>query len=160
MSKFTQEDLLDQMGLRIGDRVRVFGHGIYKVINTELDGICLVLENSEAHQWGEEPDDLGIEWLIGYEYSVITPPKYTLTETEKHIVLAIDEKWKWIARDMENSVVALYLVKPTKTSTYWEDIKDWSGYCSLDAFPNHFQFIQWSDEEPVSLDELRGIAKK
>lgn len=157
MSKFTQEDLLNAMGLKVGDKVRIFGQGIYKVITTELDGIGLSLENPETDQWKTAADDLSIEFLIGSEYSVVTPPKYTLTETEKHIVLAIDEKWKWIARD-DSNCVRLFQSKPIKGENNWSATSYFFTF--LNCFNHHFQFIQWSDTEPVSLDELREIAKK
>jgi len=147
--RFTQEDLLNAMGLKVGDLLRVWIWKADFMVEDTLDGIMLQhTERPEEQHWIEE--------LVGTDYEIITPPKYTLTETEKHIVLAIDEKWKWIARTKKGNMF-LFLSKPVKKDDYWgvlgELISDFY------AFNHHFQFIQWSDHEPVSLDELRQIAK-
>ena len=83
--------------------------------------------------------------------------KYTLTETEKHIVLAIDEEHKWIARSSYGNLF-VYASKPIKQYDAW--FRCSLDYCEFNPFNHLFQFIQWSDTEPVSLDELREIAKK
>lgn len=147
MSKFTQEDLLNAMELKVGDRIQ---YSFYKspvtVSYNDVDGYYLLADNGKF---------LYLHTLIDHDYIRIIQPKYTLTETEKHIVLAIDEKWNWIARSrMGNLFVAQEA--PLKTSLNWGDVK---FQRTFDMFNHHFQFIQWSDPEPVSLDELRQIAK-
>lgn len=166
--KFTQEDLLNAMGLKVGDTVSVtvreLRTPIVGKIDSEYSGYDF--EFDRLGVFGEE-EAISLDEIIinGFEYSVITPPKYTLTETEKNIVLAIDEKWKWIAVD-KNGDINLFNYKPVKLSRSF----DYSPFDNkIDEkledkvilhLVNILPFIQWSDEEPVSLDELREIAKK
>lgn len=155
MSKFTQEDLLKAMGLKIGDKVSV--DDTYEDL---FVGVVELNESSGAVGVRSEDTFTRLSEIVrnGYEYSIIIPPKYTLTETEKHIVLAIQEKWKWIARDWYERLDLFSGDMPTK----FIGANMWSGNgmeSEMYAFNHHFQFIQWTDEEPVSLDELREIAK-
>jgi hypothetical protein len=146
--KFTQEDLLNAMGLKVGDRVLIS---------------CMPPAEIERDQYGD-PSLLWVDGkmselcdLINIEYTVIPQPKYTLTETEKHIVLAIDEKWKWIARDREG--LHIYTALP-KFDYDYQDFGCTDGYTEyLNVFIDKFGFVI-ENREPVSLDELREIAKK
>ena len=73
--------------------------------------------------------------------------KPKLTEDEKVILRNVPQYYKWIARD-GNGVVCLYPDKPHKSKTIWD------SYGALFPFHHLFQFIQWEDEEPYSIEEL------
>ena len=77
-----------------------------------------------------------------------------LTEDEKAILkVLLNEKYKWIARD-KNGCLYVYASKPEKVITIWEG----SGLPMI-PFYNLFQFIQWEDEEPYSIEDLLGEEK-
>ena len=79
-------------------------------------------------------------------------PQPKLTEDEKAILRNVPQYYKWIARD-GNGVVCLYPDKPHKSKTIWD------SYGTLFPFHHLFQFIQWEDEEPYSIEELLGEEK-
>lgn len=145
--RFTQEDLLNAMGLKLGDKVKI-QDAIVEI--TKRDSGMIVIKHSNDTQFK-------ITALIDEDYSVVPQPKYTLTETEKHIVLAIDEKLKWITRN-SSGLLFLQINRPVKMEGFWGVYG--GSVADFYAFNHLFQFIQWSDTEPVSLDELRGISNK
>ena len=79
--------------------------------------------------------------------------KPKLTEDEKVILRNIPKQYEWIARD-KNGLIFLYINKPVKRNFWFDD-------CGTISFPfDHlFQFIQWEDEEPYSIEELLGGKK-
>ena len=78
-----------------------------------------------------------------------------LTEDEKAILkVLLNEKYKWIARD-KNGCLYVYASKPEKVITIWEG----SGL-PMFPFDHLFQFIQWEDDEPYSIEELLEGEKK
>lgn len=77
-----------------------------------------------------------------------------LSEREKQALSFIPEEFKWMARD-EDGTLCTYTDEPPKGESIWQID---NGNCEiLTFFKELFQFIQWEDEEPVSLDELRKI---
>ena len=70
------------------------------------------------------------------------------TYDEKIILRNLPEKYKWIARD-KNGLIFLYAKKPSKCEYSW-------GGCKYILLPleHLFQFIQWEDEEPYSIEDL------
>lgn len=144
--RFTQEDLLNAMGLKVGDTVSVDDK--YEDL---FVGVVEVHKDSGSIGIRSEETFLRLSEIIrnGYEYSVITPPKYTLTETEKHIVLAIDENIELLHR---NNGRLSYCYKDHDING--TPIMEWVEIPVSKLFP----FIK--DNDYVSLDELREIAKK
>lgn len=72
-----------------------------------------------------------------------------LTNVERIILENIRKEYKWIARNKEGYLFA-YDEKPIKAKYSWNykyDIYDF-------PFDNLFQFIQWDDDEPYSIEEL------
>ena len=72
------------------------------------------------------------------------------TEDEKVILRNLPKGYKWIARD-SSGMVYIFIERPTKLSCIW------SGDSLLGRvipFGHLFQFIQWEDEEPYSIEEL------
>jgi hypothetical protein len=100
--KFTQEDLLNKLGIEIDKPFLVeYRNGITTQI--KLDKYLRIFYKLPNSKW--ETQDNTLLDILGCE---ITPlPKYTLTETEKHIVLAIDEKWIELYR-LGGDMVVLY----------------------------------------------------
>ena len=72
-----------------------------------------------------------------------------LTEDEKVILRNVPKHYEWIARDIDGCLY-VYASKPKKGITMWED----SGGLPMIPFYHLFQFIQWEDEEPYSIEEL------
>lgn len=74
--------------------------------------------------------------------------KPQLTGAEKEILRNLPKEYKWIARDSVGSIY-VYIDKPNKIGFVW------AGFGNT-KFPfNHlFQFVQWNDEEPYSIEEL------
>ena len=80
--------------------------------------------------------------------------KLVISEDEKAILkVLLKEKYKWIARD-KNGCLYVYASKPKKVITIW-------GGSALPMMPfNHlFQFIEWEDDEPYSIEKLLGEEK-
>lgn len=78
-------------------------------------------------------------------------PNPKLTEDEKVILRNLPKRYKWISRD-ENGLIYINKHKPNKGLHLW-------GACGgvpILLFPHLFQFIQWEDEEPYSIEELLG----
>ena len=74
--------------------------------------------------------------------------KPKLTEDEKVILRNLPKEYKWIARDTANYMY-LFKNKPIKNTWMW----DGAG-ATIFMFHNLFQFIEWEDEEPYSIEEL------
>ena len=75
--------------------------------------------------------------------------KPKLTEDEKAILSNIDKCVKYIARNMDGSLL-VYEDKPVKAREHWDC--EFQVYCF--PFDKLFNFIKWEDEEPYSIEEL------
>jgi hypothetical protein len=73
-----------------------------------------------------------------------------LTRNEKAILESLDDKWKWIARDEQDNGLVVFPTKPKKEEAWWSG----QGCWDLMLFNHLFQFIEWSDEKPYSIEEL------
>ena len=76
-----------------------------------------------------------------------------INHEEYEILKALDEKWKWIARD-SGSVLSdtlwIYEYVPERAQSYW--MEGWGEYKEL---PYHlFRFVQWVNSEPYRIAEL------
>ena len=71
-----------------------------------------------------------------------------LTEDEKAILRNLPKDYKWIARDL-SGMVYIFIERPEKGQAIWYG-------CGQPMIPFYhlFQFIQWEDEEPYSIEEL------
>ena len=79
--------------------------------------------------------------------------KPKLTEDEKAILRNLPKDYKWIARDL-SGMVYIFIERPEKGQDIWYG-------CGQPMIPFYhlFQFIQWEDEEPYSIEELLGEEK-
>jgi len=148
MGKMTAEQFLEQLRITIWKPFKVD------------DDLFAVDEKYNIMIWTKHHYDLGwtdtaypLSWLLGKEIKSV--PQYKLTEDEKAIVRCISKEYKWIVRD---KIYGLFVCteKPFKAS---KQSLDWSSndgnYLYMKMFVNVFNFIQWENDEPVSLDELR-----
>ena len=76
--------------------------------------------------------------------------KPRLTDDEKAILRNSPKEYKWIARDL-SGLVYIFIERPEKGQAIWYG-------CGQPMIPFYrlFQFIQWEDEEPYSIEELLG----
>ena len=76
-----------------------------------------------------------------------------LTEDEKAILRNLPKEYKWIARDL-SGMVYIFIERPEKGQAIWYG-------CGQPMIPFYhlFQFIQWEDEEPYSIEKLLGKEK-
>ena len=84
-------------------------------------------------------------------------PNPKLTEDEKAILkVLLNEKFKWIARE-DDEMLVVFERKPHKEKwvcSQWACDEGSSIKEYMEIFSNLFQFIQWEDEEPYSIEEL------
>ena len=73
-----------------------------------------------------------------------------LTEDEKAILRNLPKEYKYIARDL-SGMVYRFIEKPEKRQAIWYDFGQ-----PMIPFYHLFQFIQWEDKEPYSIEELLG----
>lgn len=134
--KFTSEDLLKAMGLKVGQRVLI---PVYN--NTEL----IITKDGLKNEFCS---DLSIAVLVD-EYFTIIQPKPTLTEDEKVILRNLNKRYKYMNRE-EYGGLRVSETKPI----YSKSMKEYY-YSGFDTFiyDNLFKFIKWEDE-PYSIEEL------
>ena len=80
--------------------------------------------------------------------------KPKLNEDEKAILRNLPKEYKWIARDL-SGMVYIFIERPEKGQAIWYG-------CGQPMIPFYhlFQFIQWEDEEPYSIEKLLEGEKK
>ena len=132
MSKFTSKDLMNAMGLKVGDKILFGSETTYEIICNELfDANILSLRDINTEKHYELSD------VVDCYYTIL--PRYTLTEDEKAIVRClIDYGCGYIKRTKYNSLVV-------GDKTVFHD--------TINPFNHQFDFLKQGDE--VSLDELR-----
>ena len=86
--------------------------------------------------------------------------KNTITSREKKFLDVLLPKWKYIARDSNNSL-CIYPIKPIRFCTCWMVKNDYNYYYVLrDMYGSMFDFIKWEDEELWSIEELKNLEVK
>lgn len=146
--KFTSEDLLKAMGLKVGDIVTAKFYK-YKFIITESDNYLVLIDN-DGDYWP-------FELLIKNDYEIIQP-KPTLTEDEKVILRNLDKKWKWITKDnyeepkIINNDLVLFEHKPIKNDYFFEASVENTDSVYFSGFNHLFKFIK--PMECYSIEEL------
>lgn len=100
--------------------------------------------------------DISLEQWSESEYV----EKNTITSREKKFLDVLLPKWKYIARDSNNSL-CIYPIKPIRFGTCWMVKNDYNYYYVLrDMYGSMFDFIKWEDEEPWSIEELKNLEVK
>lgn len=77
-------------------------------------------------------------------------PMKTFSDDEKIVAKHIDKKYKYITRE-ENGELWLHTSKPMKKDCWFNADDD---YCEIAVDDDVFQQIQWSDNEPVKIDDI------
>ena len=79
--------------------------------------------------------------------------KPQLNEDEKVILRSLPKDYKWIARDL-SGMVYIFIERPEKGQAIWYGCRR-----PMIPFYHLFQFIEWEDEEPYSIEKLLGEEK-
>ena len=87
-----------------------------------------------------------IKWL-NEEYK----KPITISADEKVILRNLPEEFKYIVRDYDN-IIYICKEKPIKSEYGWID--ETLSAESLNLYAHLFQFIEWEDDEPYSIEEL------
>lgn len=87
-----------------------------------------------------------IKWLLS-EYK--EPVKLTKLEYDILKHLSDNTIYLYITRDRCNGLF-LYGMEPTKGDGYWNG----KYYAGMSAFNKLFQFVQWGDSEPTSIEDV------
>lgn len=87
-----------------------------------------------------------MKWMLS-EYK--EPIKLTKLEYDILKHLSDNTKYLYITRDRCNGLF-LYGMEPTKGDGYWNG----KYYAGMSAFNKLFQFVQWEDSEPTSIENV------
>ena len=106
----------------------------------------------------KEPVDI-IKVYADYKCERIIWEKKTkprLTEIERTLLINLDKRYKYLARDRKNNCLYAYKKRPEKSevSDTWSCEGSNIVFYSLEGFNHLFEFIKWEDEEPYSINEL------
>lgn len=105
-----------------------------------IDNECCCSDN-DIEQWSES------------EYV----EKNTITSREKKFLDVLLPKWKYIARDSNNSL-CIYQSRPIRFGTCWMVKNDYNYYYVLrDMYGSMFDFIKWEDEESWLIEDLKEL---
>lgn len=126
---------------------------IDKIIDATLrtNEMCMLVKNAMVCECGDfqtctKCKERLREWLED-EYK--KPIK--LSDDEKAILKNINKKYKWIVRNGFGDL-DICDVKPYKGKMFW--LEDNGDMAEMNIFGHLFQFIEWSDDEPYSIEEL------
>lgn len=117
-------------------------HAIKKCI-----GVC---EDCFFHDLGDHCSNIKVKWLLS-EYK--EPIKLSKLEYDILKYLSDNTVHMYIVRD-GNGNIFLYDVEPekSKSAPWWTG----RGMCYMGMFNKLFQFIQWGDSEPTSIEDVLG----
>lgn len=106
-------------------------------------GVC---EDCFFHDLGDHCSNIKVKWLLS-EYK--EPVKLTRFEYDILKYLSDNTRHLYIVRD-GNGNIFLYDVEPekSKSAPWWTG----RGMCHMGMFNKLFQFVQWGDSEPTSIE--------
>lgn len=109
-------------------------------------GVC---DNCIFCNMGEHCSNVKVKWLLS-EYK--EPVK--LTKLEHGILEYLLEKrqYRFVVRE-RNGIIYAYKSKPKKEADSWGSL---SLNNELGLFNNLFQFVQWEDSKPTSIEDVLG----
>lgn len=105
-------------------------------------GVC---EDCFFHDLGDHCSNIKVKWLLS-EYK--EPVKLARFEHEILGHLFKNKQYKFIVRE-RNGYLYAYINKPRKYDKAWQAL---TCMRSMSLFDDLFQFIQWEDEEPTSIE--------
>ena len=147
--------------LKYGNVVETRNGDFYVLVNVYNESILIALTSKYHFNFDDYYTDLthkcGFETMdIVKVYKDYTckellwerKEKPKLTEDEKVILRNLPKEYKWIARDL-SGMVYIFIERPEKGQAIWYG-------CGQPMIPFYhlFNFIQWEDEEPYSIEEL------
>ena len=109
-------------------------------------GVC---KDCFFHEAGDHCSNVKVKWLLS-EYK--EPVK--LTELEHGILeyLLKKRQYRFVVRE-RNGIIYAYKSNPKKEADSWGSL---SLNNELGLFNNLFQFVQWEDSEPTSIEDVLG----
>lgn len=107
-------------------------------------GVC---DDCFFHEAGDHCSNIKVKWLLS-EYK--EPVK--LTKLEHGILEYLLEKrqYRFVVRE-RNGIIYAYKSKPKKEADSWGSL---SLNNELGLFNNLFQFVQWEDSKPTSIEDV------
>lgn len=108
-------------------------------------GVC---DDCFFHEAGDHCSNIKVKWLLS-EYK--EPVKLSKLEYDILKYLSDNTVHMYIVRD-GNGNIFLYDVEPekSKSAPWWTG----RGMCHMGMFNKLFQFIQWGDSEPTSIQDV------
>lgn len=111
--------------------VEFFAHHSISIVE-----LLIPLGLVDSHEYISIPDWLNSEYV-------------PFTDFELEVMKRIEQKFHWIARD-KSGRLACFSEKPSRDGRYWHA----DGECLWRDLPlDMFHNIQWSDSEPVCIDD-------
>lgn len=109
-------------------------------------GVC---DDCFFHEAGNHCSNIKVKWLLS-KYK--EPVK--LTKLEHGILEYLLEKrqYRFVVRE-RNGIIYAYKSKPKKEADSWGSL---SLNNELGLFNNLFQFVQWEDSKPTSIEDVLG----
>lgn len=112
---------------------------------------CL-LYNDVYHailEWNNDVYNAVLKWSKEHQKYKLSKLEYDILKYLSEKTLSTYEEHMYIARDEDGSI-CLYDEKPKKIGSYW-----YGGFvCSVTAFDELFQFVQWGDEKPTLIQDV------
>lgn len=142
------------LGVELNERFKIIDYNCKEIGTYKLteDGL---LKCSEEYDYIYFVDTSStITYLLtGADTIKKIPFKPKLTLEEKVILSVLPKEYGWIARDGCGELY-VYNTKPYKKYDVW-GYDDKCGYHkTLELFSDKFQFIKWTDKEPVHIPTL------
>lgn len=142
------------LGVELKERFKIIDYNCKEIGTYKLteDGL---LQCSEEYDYIYFVDTSStITYLLtGADTIKKIPFKPKLTLEEKVILSVLPKEYEWIVRDERIGNLLLYKDKPYKSEKRWasSSMKNWNYF---DLFNHLFQFIKWTDKEPVHIPTL------
>ena len=150
MKKFAKSDLRDgDLVLCDNEELRIVnGNKLFDCLESviSLDYYSEELRHDESKELN----------IIAVYLSIWEREEPTITADEKIILRNVDSKYKYIARD-EDETLCIYINKPAKSKDYWLAS---SSPESLNSFRHLFKMVKWEDEEPWLIEDLLNLPVK
>ena len=140
-------DLCKLFGVEEGEEFKIEHKDYGEFVYTVIDNI-LWAKSKYATDFSRSSLNINIlDEIIGITK---LPKKKEFTDDELCILRNVDKQWKYIARDKVDKLY-LHNKMPTKSEALnaWSDA-EWVSFYMYDHL---FQNIQWTDNEPVFIDD-------
>lgn len=123
----------------------------FVLLNHVSDFVSVYLNTKEPVAIIKVYEDYTCERII---WEKKTKPR--LTEVERTLLINLDKRYKYLARDQKGNCLYAYKKRPEKSESGDKWSCDGSNivFYSLEGFNHLFEFIKWEDEEPYSINEL------